>query len=84
MNKPPVHYDPRLIAQAVAATPETIGAVHGSGRSADGLAARRERAAALESARALVPAIRAHGLAYQRDLPKAIEQVEHRACPDAW
>jgi Ti-type conjugative transfer relaxase TraA len=70
--------DPRLIAQTVAATPEAIGAVRGSARLVDGLAARRERAAALEAARAIVPAIRAHGLAYQRDLPKAIEREEKR------
>lgn len=70
--------DPRMIAQAVAETPETIGAAQGSARLADGLAARRERAAALESARTLLPVIRAHGLAYQRDLPKAIEQEERR------
>ena len=70
--------DPRLIAQTVAATPEAIGVVRGSARLVDALSARRERAAALESARVIVPAIRAHGLAYQRDLPKAIEREEKR------
>jgi hypothetical protein len=70
--------DPRLIAQTVAATPEAIGAVRGTARLVDGLAARRERAAALLSARALLPAIRVHGLAYQRDLPKVIEQERQR------
>lgn len=70
--------DPRMIAQAVAATPETIGAVRGSARLVDGLAARRERTAAIDAARALLPKIRAHGLGWKRDLPKAIEREELR------
>ena len=70
--------DPRAVARIFAETPESIGAVRGSARLIDGLAARRERAAALKSARALQPAIRAHGLNYQRDLPKAIEREEQR------
>ena len=70
--------DPRIVARTVAERPNSIGAVRGSNRRVDGLTARRERAAALEAARALMPAIRAHGLAYQRELPKTIEREKRR------